>query len=108
VDLQVRTDRESFVAARDALCELYEPLYPEAWHSEGAFFVAAGSRPPVEVALTAIGSLDDFHHGEAWQRIAEDPELIEGYNELKRAHEGGSVDDYQAAKREFFRANFRL
>lgn len=108
VDLQVRTDRESFVAARDALCELYEPLYPEAWHSEGAFFVAAGSQPPVEVALTAIGSLDDLHHGEAWQRIAEDPELIERYNELKRAHEGGSVDDYQAAKREFFRANFRL
>jgi GrpB-like predicted nucleotidyltransferase (UPF0157 family) len=108
VDLQVRTDRESFVAARDALCELYEPLYPEVWHSEGAFFVAAGSRPPVEVALTAMGSLDDFHHGEAWQRIAEDPELIERYNELKRAHEGGSVADYQAAKREFFRANFRL
>jgi GrpB-like predicted nucleotidyltransferase (UPF0157 family) len=108
VDLQVRTDRESFVAARDALCELYEPLYPEVWHSEGAFFVAPGSQPPVEVALTAIGSLDDLHHGEAWQRIAGDPDLIERYNELKRAHEGGSVDEYQAAKRDFFRANFRL
>jgi GrpB-like predicted nucleotidyltransferase (UPF0157 family) len=108
VDLQVRTDRESFVAARDALCELYEPLYPGAWHAEGAFFVAPGSRPPVEVALTAMGSLDDFHHGEAWQRIAEDRELIARYNELKRAHEGGSVDEYQAAKRDFFRANFRL
>ena len=54
-----------------------------------------------------MGSLD-FHHGEAWQRIAEDRELIERYNELKRAHEGGSVAGYQAAKREFFRANFCL
>jgi GrpB-like predicted nucleotidyltransferase (UPF0157 family) len=108
VDLQVRTDRESFLAARDALCELYEPLYPEVWHSEGAFFVAARSQPAVEVALTVIGSLDDLHHGEAWQHIAEDPKLIERYNDIKRAHEFGSDDDYQAAKREFFRANFRL
>jgi len=108
VDLQVRTDRQSFERVRDVLCELYEPLHRDVWHSEGAFFVAAGTQPAVEVALTAIGSLDDLHHGEAWQRIAEDPKLIERYNELKRAHEGGSVDEYQAAKRDFFRENFRL
>ena len=106
VDLQVRTRKESFQEARDALEELYEPLHPEVWHSEGAFFVAAGSQPPVEVALTAIGGLDDLHHGEAWRRIAADPDLIERYNALKRAHEGGSSDDYQAAKAEFFRENF--
>ena len=35
VDLHVRTDRRSFLSARDVLCELYEPLYPEAWHSDG-------------------------------------------------------------------------
>lgn len=108
VDLHVRTDKQAFEAARHVLHELYEPLHPEAWHSEGAFFVAADSQPPVEVALTAIGSLDDLHHGEAWQRIAADPELIERYNALKRAHGGGSGDDYRAAKRDFFRQNFRL
>ena len=108
VDLHVRTDKQSFEMARDTLCELYEPFHRDVWHSEGAFFFASGSQPRVEIALTVIGSLDDLHHGEAWQRIAADPELIDRYNALKRAHEGGSVDDYNAAKREFFYGNFRL
>jgi uncharacterized protein len=108
VDLQVRAGRESFEVARDVLCELYEPHHLDAWHAEGAFFASPGSRPRVEVALTAIGSLDDLHHGDAWQRIAADRDLIERYNALKREHEGGSVADYEAAKRAFFYDNFRL
>ena len=108
VDLQVRTEARSFDAARNVLSQLYEPHCPEAWHAEGAFFVAPGSRPRVEVALTAIGSLDDLHHGEAWTLIAADPNLIDRYNALKRTHEGGSVDDYDVAKRDFFYENFRL
>ncbi|MBA2462792.1 MAG: GrpB family protein [Actinobacteria bacterium] len=108
VDLQVRTDARSFDAARDVLSQLYEPLYPKAWHAESAFFVAAGSEPRVEVALTAIGSLDDLHHGEAWSLIAGDPHLIERYNAMKRAHEGRSLDDYNTAKRDFFYENFTL
>lgn len=108
VDLHVRTGAESFPAARTVLSELYEPLYPEAWHSESAYFVAPDTEPRVEIALTVVGSLDDLHHGEAWQRIAADPELIDEYNALKRAHEGGSPDDYNAAKRAFFYENFRL
>ena len=107
VDLHVRTDRESFEAARDALLELYEPIHREGWHSEGAFFAAPGSDPPVELALTATGSLDDLHHGEAWQLIAANPNLIERYNTLKRAHRGGSPEEYQTAKRAFFYDNFR-
>ena len=108
VDLQVRTDRRSFPSARDVLCELYEPLYPEAWHSDSAYFVAADATPPVEVALTVIGRLDDLHHGPAWRRLAADPGLLEEYNALKLAHEGGSADEYNAAKRYFFHGNFRL
>jgi hypothetical protein len=53
-----------------------------------------------------IGTLDDLHHGEAWHQIEADPELIKRYNALKRAHEGGSEDDYKAAKRDFFHDNF--
>lgn len=108
VDLQVRTDSQSFEGARDILCELYEPHHPDAWHSEGAFFFAPSSEPRVEVALTTIGSLDDLHHGDAWRQIAADAALIARYNALKRAHEAGSVEDYQAAKRAFFHENFRL
>lgn len=40
--------------------------------------------------------------------IAVDPELIERYNALKLACEGGSADQYNAAKRDFFYENFRL
>jgi len=106
VDLQVRVEPSSFEMARDALCKLYEPLHPDVWHSGGAFFIAPGSMPRVEVALTAVGGLDDLHHGDAWRQIAADQDLIDQYNALKREHEGGSVDDYLAAKRDFFYENF--
>ena len=108
VDLQVRVEPRSFDSARDVLCELYEPFHVDVWHSEGAFFTAPGSQPQVEVALTAIGCLDDVHHGEAWHRIAADRDLVERYNALKREHEGGSIDEYLAAKRAFFYDNFGL
>jgi GrpB-like predicted nucleotidyltransferase (UPF0157 family) len=108
VDLQVRVEKGEFETARDVLCELYEPHHADVWHSEGAFFSSPGSQPPVEIALTAIGSLDDLHHGEAWDRIAADALLVERYNALKREHEAGPVDDYNAAKRAFFYESFRL
>jgi len=108
VDLQVRVEPQAFESARDVLCELYQPFHVDVWHSEGAFFTAPGSQPQVEVALTAVGSLDDLHHGEAWHRIAADPELVDRYNEMKREHDGGSIDEYRAAKRAFFYENFRL
>lgn len=107
VDLHVRVEKGSFETACEVLRELYEPHHADVWHSEGAFFTAPGSQPPVEVALTAIGGLDDLHHGEAWHRIAADQELVERYNALKREHEGGSVDDYLAAKRAFFYESFQ-
>jgi GrpB-like predicted nucleotidyltransferase (UPF0157 family) len=108
VDLQVRTDKRRFDLARAGLSELYEPFHLDAWHSEGAFYFAPGSQPAVEVALTATGSLDDLHHGDAWLQIAASPHLIEQYNAMKRAHEGGSMGDYNAAKRAFFYENFQL
>lgn len=108
VDLHVRVSAQSFQAARDVLGELYEPHVPDAWHSEGAFFADPGSDPPVELALTVIGTLDDLHHGEAWRRIATDPSLLGRYNAMKRAQQGRSIEEYQAAKRRFFHENFRL
>jgi GrpB-like predicted nucleotidyltransferase (UPF0157 family) len=108
VDIHVRVDRESFPTAREILSGLYEPMYLDAWHQDGAFFADPTAQPPVEVALTVIGTLDDVHHGAAWRQLASDPALLERYNALKREHEHSSVDDYNAAKRAFFRDNFRL
>jgi GrpB-like predicted nucleotidyltransferase (UPF0157 family) len=106
VDLQVSVDEESFAAARHVLSELYEPLYRDEWPEDAAYFTARGAHPTVEVALTVIGTLDDWHHGEVWDRIASDPKLIDEYNALKRAHEGGSEAAYNAAKRAFFSTHF--
>ena len=107
VDLHVRVAKESFEPALEQLSDLYEPFHRDAWSpGESAFFFAPNAQPPVEIALTAIGSRDDFHHGEAWDRIAADLSLIERYNDLKRQNEGGSQDDYDAAKRTFFYENF--
>jgi hypothetical protein len=52
--------------------------------------------------LTLSGSVDDLYHREAWQQIMADHDLAERYNALKRSHDGRSIDDYKAAKRDFF------
>jgi uncharacterized protein len=107
VDLHVRVEPDAFAAARDVLCELYEPLHPERWN-RSAYFVNPRSEPRVEVALTEIGNIDDLHHGHAWKRMAHDPDLIERYNRLKRAYQGRSAKEYDAAKRDFFYRHFSL
>ena len=107
VDLQVRVTEAEYGPACEVLCEIYEPIYRERWR-ESAYFYAPTSDPRVEIALTVIGNIDDLHHGESWRRIARDPALIDRYNALKRSQEGRSLEDYQAAKREFFYGNFRL
>jgi GrpB-like predicted nucleotidyltransferase (UPF0157 family) len=107
VDVHVRVEEESFASALADLSGLYEPFHRDAWsNGESAFFFAPGGQPPVEIALTVVGSRDDLHHGEAWDRIAADPSLVERYNELKRQFEGASRGDYDAAKRAFFYDNF--
>jgi GrpB-like predicted nucleotidyltransferase (UPF0157 family) len=107
VDIHVRVDGDSFESARDALSAVYEPFHRDAWSpGESAFFFVPDSRPAVEIALTVIGSRDDFHHGEAWDRIAADPGLVARYNDLKRLYEGASTSEYDAAKRTFFRESF--
>jgi GrpB-like predicted nucleotidyltransferase (UPF0157 family) len=107
VDVHVRVASESFESALVELSGLYEPFHRDAWSpGESAFFFAPGAQPPVEIALTVVGSRDDLHHGEAWDRIAADPGLIERYNELKRRCEGATRGEYDAAKRAFFYDNF--
>jgi DNA-binding transcriptional LysR family regulator len=108
VDLHVRADEHWFEPARELLSELYEPLFADEWDSEVAYFVASGAQPPVEIVLTLIGSVDDLYHGEAWQRIMVDHGLAERYNALKREHEGGSLADYKAAKRDYFHKIVRV
>ena len=105
VDLHIRVEKEEFAPVRAVLEELYEPLHPHAWTDESAYFQEE-SDPPVEVALTVKGTVDDFHHGEAWEQMAADDDLRERYNDVKRAHAGGTDEDYAQAKKEFFRLNF--
>jgi hypothetical protein len=66
------------------------------------------TEPPVEVALAVKGTLDDPHHGDAWQRIAADGVLVQQYNAMKLEFVSRSIGEYNAAKREFFYSNFRL
>jgi GrpB-like predicted nucleotidyltransferase (UPF0157 family) len=108
VDILVRVEEREFAHARETLTELYEPLHPDRWTEEAAFFEVPGSTPYVEFALTVIGSLVDAHHGDAWRQIAADPDLVYRYNAVKRAHELGSIDEYLAAKRAFFSDNFAV
>ena len=108
VDVHVRATASAFAHAREALLALYEPMYVDAWTEESAFFADPASQPLVEVALTVVGTLDDLHHGAAWDQIAADGQLRQRYNALKREHAGRPLGDYQAAKRAFFHDNFAL
>lgn len=108
VDVQIRVGRAEFESSKATLATMYEPLHPQSWTSDAAFFEEPGSQPHVEFALTVEGSLIDLHHGDAWSRIAADAQLIRKYNEIKRRYDHGDVHEYLAAKRDFFEQHFRL
>ncbi len=102
VDLHLRVDASAFPATRTVLCRLYEIVNAEIWTDTLATFGVKGE--DVGVALTPIGSEHDRRFTRAWTRLAADPEVLERYNAMKRAHQGGEERDYLAAKRAFFDA----
>lgn len=105
LDVQVRVAPERFDDAVDQLSALYERSKKNVWADGFATFEAPADRlaEPTAISVVAIGSAYDWCGAALWELLRADPDLLRRYNELKTRHDGGSWDDYEDAKGEFFR-----
>lgn len=105
IDVLVRVPRERFDEARACL----DAALPRN-ENQLSNAIYQGYRVPsphdVAVQLTVAGGpYDDFDR--FLDALRADPVLVERYNALKRAHDGGPMDVYRAAKGEFIEAALR-
>ncbi len=78
------------------LRDVYPPLYEDEWRDDWAAFRDPGP-PQVDVVVTREGTKGDAHHRLAWRLLAERPDLLEEYRELK-----ASRIDLERRKAAFF------
>jgi hypothetical protein len=94
LDLVVLVD--DVATAAETLRPEYPVLYADEWREDWAAFRDPGP-PQVDIVLTRPGTLGDKHHRLAWELLADRPDLLAEYRELK-----ATPDDYERRKREFF------
>lgn len=99
IDLHLRVPSGSFRSAVDRLRAEYRTASPSAWAETLAVFEVPASRP-TGLAVTPAGSEHDLRFSRAWERLRNDPALLEEYNDLKRAAFGDA--SYEQRKSEFF------
>jgi len=104
IDLHLRVPAADFDAVIAQLREVYAVVLPGIWLDGFATFAVPDADPPIGVAVTAIDGEHDRRFRRSWGRLAADPAARMAYNALKRAHEGGPVSGYLAAKSHFFDA----
>jgi GrpB-like predicted nucleotidyltransferase (UPF0157 family) len=98
VDVSVRVTSESFAAACEVLRNSFVVHQPENWTDGYASFADESSYPlPVGVQVTIMGHSDDRFLQQR-DRLLDDPALVAKYNDLKRAYEGSTQDEYRPAK----------
>ena len=103
VDIQVRTDRESFPDMVELCRARFAPKHPEIWKDDFALLCDNGEFL-VDIIVTVAGTRhDDFCR--VRDALIENPELLQEYNELKTRFEGKPYGEYKKAKREFFGRN---
>jgi hypothetical protein len=97
VDLHLRVDATRFETTVATLRGIYTVVLPEIWSGTLATF-AADAPLPTGIAVTPIGSEHDIRFRVCWQLLAARPDLLAGYNEMKRTAGPG----YEARKSAFF------
>ena len=100
VDLHLRVDPSDFPMVVERLRGLYEVVHAEIWTDSLATFAVSGEQ--VGIAVTPRGSEHDARFTAAWERLRSEPELLEAYNGVKRAHAASDDSTYRAAKSAFF------
>lgn len=102
LDIHVRVAGEEFDRARAALERTYTAYRRGMWTDAFAAFSDAAREPPVGVALTVLGAEHDVRFMKGWQRLRDEPELVDELNTLKKRHAGGDEAAYEADKSAFF------
>lgn len=103
LDIQVRVPPASFAAAEAALAVTYARNAGNPARERFASFEAHGGDVDVGIQLTSIDGTDDSF----WrfrELLLTDKDVRAAYDALKRAHDGGPMDDYRRAKDRFFTA----
>lgn len=103
LDIQIRVLASGFKTAESVLARHYPRNTKSTSTDEFTAFEDPAGAVPLGIQLTTIGGeLDIFwRFREVFLRRSD---LVETYNELKRAHEGGDMAEYRAAKDRFFDA----
>jgi len=104
VDLVVRVSELELPRALAVLREIYGVNQPENWSPGFASFKDdTAFALPLGVQVVVRGGACDFFD---WfrQRLASDPAVLAGYNDLKRRHEGAAAERYREAKTAFIEA----
>lgn len=100
LDIAVRVPLGRFGACRSALGRRYADNPGSVRTPAFAAFCDEAADPPLGIQLVAVGSdLDAFVRFR--DRLRAEPDLVERYNALKRAHAGRCMSAYRAAKADF-------
>jgi len=102
VDVLVRVEAERFETAVAQLQDAYTIHQPHNWTPTLASFVdRAASDPPVGIQLVVADSREDRFFAPFRDLLTTDPELLEEYNALKRAHDASDYQTYTDDKEVF-------
>jgi GrpB-like predicted nucleotidyltransferase (UPF0157 family) len=100
LDIVVRVTAEDFKAADTALALRYARNDGSVRSTDFSALEDASDHPHLGIQLTAIDSPFDSFHLFA-EALRQSPQLVDKYNALKRAHDGGDMSVYRAAKDAF-------
>lgn len=100
LDIQVRVEQKDFISVRDFLHDNFDQNVGSPYTDSFASFKEDDAIPPLGIQLTVIDSeLDLFTKFR--DKLVDNPALLRSYNELKKRHEGESIEKYRQAKSGF-------
>jgi GrpB-like predicted nucleotidyltransferase (UPF0157 family) len=99
IDLHLRVPPDRFEHVVERLRAVYRPGSTSAWAETLAVFDVPGLRP-TGLAVTPVDSEHDVRFRRSWELIRGHPELLDEYNQLKRASFGDA--SYEDRKSAFF------
>lgn len=102
IDLVIRVPEEIFDNAVQSLKGSYKINQPNNWtRSFASFKDDKHFALPIDIQLVTINAMEDpflIHR----DKLRDDRDLLDAYNELKRTFEGKDMSEYRKAKRAFF------
>ncbi len=100
LDIAVRVADDTFAIADRTLAQRFSRNQGSIRTQSFAAFTDEAAMPPLGVQLVVKGSEFDVFHRFV-ERLRADPAAVDGYNRLKRSHNGSSMSAYRSEKAAF-------